>query len=398
MLGDHTKLIEREWFHLKNTARTVLSLLTVLFMASGCGKSDTPAEVKVTTTAISTSTTTSTPAAEIKMDPVTIKFAATNAMFSAENFKLYVSDPVSKKYPFITVERINTSDKGSSVTDLLAAGITPDIVGYYPGTIGQLNELKLTNNIEELIKKYKFDVNRISPEVLDTIKVASNQNYLVGLPTYNTLFALFYNKDLFDKFGVSYPKDGMTWDQLNELGVKLTRVDSGVQYRGLYADYLYRGARQLGLSAVDFTTNKSVLSSDPWKQLFQYWSNLYSAPGLMEGNYKNIATNINTSSFAAGELAMIADQAATATKVTKMNWDLVTYPTNPKAPGVGQRVDGPVLNITAQSKNKDAAFLVLETILSDEVQKNMSQNLVASVLKDQKIKDAYGTGISGTQG
>ena len=34
--------------------------------------------------------------------------------------------------------------------------------------------------------------------------------------------AIYYNKDLFDKAGVPYPKDGWTWEDFQDTAVKLT--------------------------------------------------------------------------------------------------------------------------------------------------------------------------------
>lgn len=42
-------------------------------------------------------------------------------------------------------------------------------------------------------------------------------------PVVNNTMSLYYNKDLFDKFGVSYPKDGMTWDEVLELNRQLDK-------------------------------------------------------------------------------------------------------------------------------------------------------------------------------
>lgn len=51
--------------------------------------------------------------------------------------------------------------------------------------------------------------------------------------------AIWYNKDLFDKAGVPYPKPGLTWDQLIEISKKLTARDKDgkpIQF-GLFWDY-----------------------------------------------------------------------------------------------------------------------------------------------------------------
>ncbi|CAG7649175.1 hypothetical protein PAESOLCIP111_05809 [Paenibacillus solanacearum] len=337
----------------------------------------------------------------VKTEPATIRLAASNNMFTEEDFAKYVAEPVKKKYPHITVERINTSDKGNSLTDLVAAGTVPDIVGLYPGNLSQINDLNMTFNIEDLIKKHKFDTGRIVPEVLETVKIASNQKYLVGFAAYHNPFGLFYNKDLFDRMGVPYPKDGMTWEDVRDLGGKLTRLDNGIQYRGIYADFLYRGGRQLSLPYADFKTNKSLLNTDPWKELFQLWNSLYDIRGLSEGDYKTLNYAKNEQAFIKGELGMLAGYSNTLSALKKapdLKWDVVTYPSNKKAPGVGHRVDSPILSITTQSKAKDAAFQVLETILSDEVQTEMVRNGRMTILNSQKVKDEFGKGIAEFKG
>ncbi|NOU90117.1 extracellular solute-binding protein [Paenibacillus sp. LMG 31460] len=43
---------------------------------------------------------------------------------------------------------------------------------------------------------------------------------------------LYYNKDIFDKFGISYPRNGMTWDEVYDLAKKLNRTEDGISYRG----------------------------------------------------------------------------------------------------------------------------------------------------------------------
>jgi multiple sugar transport system substrate-binding protein len=364
----------------------ILCISIVLTMFTGCSKSGGTEDKKP----ISTTN-----------EPVTIKLAASNTQFSEEDFNRYIAEPVKKKYPYITVQRINTSDKGSSVTELVAAGNVPDLVSYYPGNLSIVNDLALAYNIEELIKKHHFDLNRIVPEAQDAVRIGSNQSYLIGLPTYNNPFGLFYNKDLFDKFGVAYPKDGMTWEELRNLSVSLTRMDGGIQYRGLYADSIYRGARQLSIPYADIKTNKSVLNTGQWQDLFKLWENIYSIPGLLEGAYKTLGYGANDQSFLKGELAMLAGYSNTLNslrKASNVNWDIVTYPSNSKAPGVGHRLDSPILCITAQSKEKDAAFMVLETILSDEVQTEFVRNGRMTVLSSQKVRDEFGKGVPEFQG
>lgn len=72
----------------------------------------------------------------INTAPVTVQLAASNIMFPEEDFNRYITEPVKKKYPHITVERINLSEKGKTLADLITAGTIPDIVTVYPGNLG----------------------------------------------------------------------------------------------------------------------------------------------------------------------------------------------------------------------------------------------------------------------
>ncbi|WP_284638252.1 ABC transporter substrate-binding protein [Paenibacillus silviterrae] len=333
-------------------------------------------------------------------DPVTVKIFASTGMFSDEEFARYLAEPVKKKYPQISVERINSG--GQKIQDLITAGEIPDIYASYPGPMGNaLAEYKMLYNIEPLIKKYRFDTGRFSDEALQTLKIAGGQDFLPGLPAYTNTFALFYNKDIFDKFGVPYPKDGMFWDEVAELAKKFNRMENGAMYRGVFPDGIGRIQQQLSIPFADFTANKSLVNTEQWREAFQIWGSLFKMPGLTEGDFKVPNAGKNQTAFAGGTLAMIASHSNllnTLKKTEGVNWDMVTYPQHRKAPGIGQRMDSPILSITEQSKVKDAAFLVLDTLLSDEVQTEMMRGGRMTVLKDEKLKGEFAKGLKEFEG
>ncbi len=61
-------------------------------------------------------------------------------------------------------------------------------------------------------------------------------NQLYGLPFRNDYYLLYYNKTLFDKAGVDYPSNDMTWDEYRELAKKLT---SGEGNDKVYGSHLH---------------------------------------------------------------------------------------------------------------------------------------------------------------
>jgi multiple sugar transport system substrate-binding protein len=310
---------------------------------------------------------------------------------SEDEFKRYVADPVKKKYPNITVEMVDFSKKGFTLPELVATNTIPDIYVHYPSNLFDFMDLGLGYSIEELIKQQKFDLNRIKPEFLETIKLAVSKDYLTGLPIDNNAFGLFYNKSLFDQFGVSYPKDNMTWDDVKGVAVRLNRNVSGVQYLGLHPDSVNRGARQLALPYIDVKNDKPVFQAQ-WKELFDMWASLYKIQG------GDIPKGLSfTKGFYDGTIAMIGGYSFLITTMNKtpgLQWDVVTYPTSPKAPGVGSVVDSLVANITSTSKHKPEAFQVLSVILSDDVQIDMGRQAARmSVLKDANIQSQFGKGV-----
>ncbi|WP_158606615.1 extracellular solute-binding protein [Paenibacillus ginsengarvi] len=327
--------------------------------------------------------------AAVNNQPVTVKIAVHSGIVNDNDLKRFFIDPVKQKYPHITIERINVADKGMSLNELVAAGSIPDMVINYPYNLTDLTKLGIDYNMDELIKKNGIDLNRISPEYLESIKTVTGFNYYTGLPMTNNTFALFYNKDIFDRFGVPYPKDGMTWDDAREIAVKLTRNDKGTQYYGLFPDNVYRGAYQASLPFVDLKNNKSVFQTDEWKNLFQLWYSLYKMPGA-----DIMPKEMNTvNGFKTGQIAMFSGYSGQIPDLLAMKdlkWDIVTYPTNKVAPGVGQRVDSPMMSVTNASKVKDAAMQVISVLLSDEIQTEMTKNLQSSVLKDPKINAQFG--------
>src|SRR5690625_7699374 len=81
-----------------------------------------------------------------------------------------------------------------------------------------LLEIDLLLDLNPLIEQFNFDVNRLEPGVMKYLGEMSNEGELNGLPLIRPEYALVYNPDIFVAFGVPYPEDNMTWDEVIELG------------------------------------------------------------------------------------------------------------------------------------------------------------------------------------
>ncbi|CAG7648330.1 hypothetical protein PAESOLCIP111_05575 [Paenibacillus solanacearum] len=353
------------------------TLLTTLPLA-GCSQASTSSD--------------NSKAAVEDQSPVTVSVGFLPGWLTEDERKQYIIDPVHQKYPWITVE-MKPYEKGSSLAELITAGATPDILidtNIYG--FSTWSDLGLITPLTDLIKTNKMDLNRFEPEVLDAIKAATQRSDLVAIPYTRHFSALYYNKDIFNKFGVPYPKDGMTWEQTYELGKKLTRNEGGIQYRGLEVNVIERMASQLSLPYVDPKTNKALVNTDQWKKVLDFATKVYQIPGNSQiSTYGKAAeTMLN------GTLAMYAslnDIMGYKLYNSPDVWDMATYPEWPEAPGLGARADANAMGISPTSKNKDAAFKVIMAMTSDEVQMDMSKHGKYPVMKDPKFASSFGASM-----
>ncbi|GAA3402129.1 ABC transporter substrate-binding protein [Paenibacillus hodogayensis] len=118
-------------------------------------------------------------------------------------------------------------------------------------------------DITDLVKQHNVDLNRIEPVLLDEVKRTSGGK-LYMLPVQNNIQVLFYNKDIFDRFGVGYPRDGMTWDEMLDLSKKLTRKDSGKLYFGFSSQGAVQAIKMnpMSLVKVDPASGKLQINRD----------------------------------------------------------------------------------------------------------------------------------------
>lgn len=336
---------------------------------------------------------------EVKHDPVTIRVGVSQKWLLDDEFNRYLVEPVKKKYPWITVER-EPYGTGRSLTELVAAGEAPDLVAQTNiGGMSEFRSLKLLTPMTDLIKKHKLDLTRFEAEALDALKMATETDELTGIPYTRHFSALYYNKDIFDKFGVAYPADGLTWDQVYELAKRLTRVEDSVQYRGLEFAPTERPASQLSLPYVDPKSKKALINTDSWKKVMDLAAKIHHIPGNEQITMHSAADDLFT---VKRTLAMHASinllYEANFESVPDLNWDFATYPVWPEAPGIGMRIDEHSMMLSATSKHKEEAFLVAATLASEEVQSELSRRGRFSILNDSRIRDAFGADLNFIKG
>lgn len=134
-------------------------------------------------------------------------------------------------------------------------------------------------------------MDRFAPVTIDALKnFGDDSGKFYGLPFVRNNAVLYYNKDLFDKFGVDYPEDGMSWDEVIEISRKMTRTDEGVDYSGLHAHGYMELGGQMELPFVDPEKRESLIEKnfEDWKYVFETLGKIYAHdPNKQLGSGRN---------------------------------------------------------------------------------------------------------------
>ncbi|MDB5083574.1 MAG: extracellular solute-binding protein family 1 [Bacilli bacterium] len=278
-------------------------------------------------------------------------------------------DLVKKKFPNVTLNNSQPDPTQKiSLQDLVASGKTPDII--YLHDIYQLNDAQsmgATFDLTPLMNKYKFDLNKYDPSAMSYLRMASPNGQITALPWVGPHYVLMYNKAIFDKFGVSYPKDGMTWPEVIDLAKNLTRAADGVQYHGLLIDNYKIISDEYPLLAVDPKTNQAVLSSDPtWTKVLDLYKSIYD----ISGNYDPKITDNGTAFGKDQTVAMMATGKSwtlNGQTGSGVNWNMVSIPTLPEFPGQRPAISTEMFTVSSSSTNKDLAFKIIQYLVTDPV-------------------------------
>jgi multiple sugar transport system substrate-binding protein len=324
-------------------------LLTSMMALVGCGTGNESAATSSEQSEQGNSKADLTPSQPtISTEPVTLSFYIAVPL-SDEEFANYFADPVKQRYPNITLEPVR-SGKGMQIADLIQSGKIPDIFYAGPNLYNNdILEYDIPLDLRELIKKHQFDLAKINPQIVAGIKGFGKNGEFYSLPFSQNRLALWYNKTLFDQFGVPYPKDGMNWDDTLQLARKMTRSADGIQYRGLdpMTNNITNLASPLSLKLVDEKTGKAIVSPQ-WKDVFSIAMSFYQIPGNKPDSLIKPIDTFEKDK----KIAMIPywyNEMISSLENTGLDWDVVQLPDFKEAPGMGSQVDWHQLIISKQS-------------------------------------------------
>lgn len=320
----------------------------------------------------------------ISTEPITLTYY-TNV--SEEYFELD-AELIQEEFPHITL--VPTYSSEILPWDLVAAGYVPDLINYTIGSFWDFKQAGMLTDLTPLIKKYNFDTERFLTNVLDSVRSYSDQDEILFVPYNLSTDVLYYNKDLFDRFGVDYPVDGMTWEEVADVARRMAREDEGTEFKGVWfhnQHVLWKN--QLMLPLVDPETNRTLINNDGWKNWMEAMGGLYRIPGNEPGGsfYQlNIAMSVDRNI-----VARLLDLEMDGT----LNWDVATMPVFNKGDRIETQLISPFYAISPTNKHPDNSFAVISYMLSEEIQLAKARNGIVPIIELPEAVAQYAQDMEG---
>lgn len=295
---------------------------------------------------------------------------------------------LEEKFPNYKFTFISAYDEkaGLSVEELITTGTKIDI---YEGALGALDErfkpVELHTPMNDLMDKHGIDPDDFIPEFLKG--GMEGDDYLM-LPVSNSNFVMYYNKAIFDRFGVDHPWDGMTWDEAIELASDLNRNEGGKQYVGLWYSppHLLR-ANQKSLGFVDPETNEPIIDTDEWNSyISKMFHEPYRDPGVRDRAKEKFFGHPDFRNDEVVGMYVYTTGWLMESNSLPPEWDVVSVPTF-DGDGIGQQPLAKYWGLASTSKNEDAAMRVIKYLMSEEYQTYWSKEGDMSSLKSQAVQD-----------
>lgn len=309
-----------------------------------------------------------------------------------ESFDYRFGNSLREKFPHYTIEYMRTGE-GRRIGDLIATGTPFDI---YFHTIGNYEAYAFPHGIDydmtQLIKQFDVDLNRFEPTVIQAIQNAYDGG-MFALPVFTSNFVMYYNKDIFDRFGEQYLRDGMTWDEMVEVAKRLTRNVDGQQYFG----YTHSPAHTLRLDPMSIpkadANGMPTIATDPrWRTFYDTY---FFRPTDVDG-YREYLRDVgvpNINDFVKEQnVAIYMYQSSLIyvweEEMKNVNFDWAAVPVTEE--GYGTQSYPAYFGITKLARNKEAAMEVLSYMVSDEFQMELSRKAIMPVVQTEEVLAAFG--------
>jgi multiple sugar transport system substrate-binding protein len=353
--------------------------------------------------------------------PITLKVA----YFNDQIFNQTYGTLIRAQYPNVDFEVISTmgiageGDDPLQAFEELVAEQQPDLIIMNEAQYEMLAASGGLSDLESMMGQNGFDAGELTEGVVEQLRQLGGGKLYGLAPTFSTQ-ALYYNKALFDQYGVPYPTDGMTWEEVLALagrfpteGSEETRVYGLAQSMFMSDPFelVKQIASSMALSHLNADASALTMDNDGWKAAFRmaaeaYKSSSANMPEAMqmeEGGKTTRAIRIGGDGdlFNSGRAAMIIDgpnllnqrnfRPPGAEEQAAVDLGIVTMPVDSDHPDLTSSYDvSQIFGIGASSGQAEAAWDILAYVNGADF-----ANIRAKTVTELQTRKGYETGKDG---
>ena len=212
-----------------------------------------------------------------------------------------------------------------------------------------------------------------------------------GVPFRKDNTLIFYNKDLFDKAGVEYPKDGMTMEEYEELAQKMTGGEGNDKVYGAHTHTWTSNVSQYARRVEEF----NPVETSTYKELIPYYKTILNMQDKkITQDYGSLKTsNIHYSGVFYNQQAAMLEIGTWYINMlcenVDFNWGVCALP-NDKGEGNDKAVGGVTpVSIGSYSKHPEAAWEFIKYICGEEGAKVLAQNGILPGFSGKAVNDIF---------
>lgn len=215
-------------------------------------------------------------------------------------------DAFTKKYPNIKVELVPKADDQKILT-AAASKQLPDILWTGRESLSSWGARGVIAPIDDLIQKNGFDLKQFNDSAVQEVKY---DNKTWGIPQFQTVRVLYANTDALKEIGLEPAQvDTGNWDQLNEIGTKLTKR-SGDRFERwgfdnkVDSDFYWLWGLANGGKFISDDGKKVTFNDAKIVEAMDWAAKNYAAQGGYQGFKSFASTFQNDEQFARGQVAL----------------------------------------------------------------------------------------------
>ncbi|MBP1907124.1 multiple sugar transport system substrate-binding protein [Paenibacillus turicensis] len=255
----------------------------------------------------------------------------------------------------------------------------------------QIKEGNLTE-LSSLSTRDKYNLEDFVPGLVDQLRELGGGE-LYGLTPSFSSKALFYNKDMFKKYGLAFPTDGMSWYDIIELALQFpTGGEKQQQVYGYSSGEIYESPMDLvtlidkmsqteGLSIVNTNQMQVTIDTEAWKKLIQTAIQADQS-GAIFNSMDDLFTSgtkeefVDSQPFLMGHAAMRIGSVTTIglmehlkkdlNSVTSFETGIAAGPVDPHDPTSTYVTLGDIVAINIESIHQDAAWKFIKYVCGEE--------------------------------